>query len=125
MSFEDEVLKIIKESTKKSGGIVQSELWKILGIDSREGSKLVARLMRKGLLTRETVMYKGKKTYILRYADSTKIPLSISVSLNPVVEIPCFTCRQISRCSIGGYYDPTRCTLLTKYLISYSKPVIR
>ncbi|MEM4435064.1 MAG: hypothetical protein QXP10_03200, partial [Sulfolobales archaeon] len=71
MSFEERVLEIIRESTKKSGGIVQSELWRILGIDSREGSKLIARLMRKGLLMREAITYKGKKTYILRYADNT------------------------------------------------------
>ncbi|MCX8184446.1 MAG: hypothetical protein RMI56_06180 [Sulfolobales archaeon] len=118
MSFEDKVLELVKELTKKDGGIVQSELWRILGIDSREGSKLVARLMRKGLLMREAIVHRGKKTYILKYSDTTKVPVSISVSLNPAIEIPCFTCRQISRCSIGGYYDPIRCTLLTKYLLS-------
>jgi len=118
MSFEERVLEIIRESTKKSGGIVQSELWRILGIDSREGSKLIARLMRKGLLMREAITYKGKKTYILRYADNTRAPVSVSVNLNPVVEVPCFACKQINRCSIGGYYDPTRCPLLTRYLLS-------
>lgn len=112
------MLEIIKDSTKKSGGIVQSELWHILGIDSREGSKLIARLMRKGLLTREAVTHKGKKTYVLRYADNTRAPVSISINLNPVVEVPCFACKQINRCSIGGYYDPTRCFLLTRYLLS-------
>lgn len=114
------MLEIIKDSTKKSGGIVQSELWRILGIDSREGSKLIARLMRKGLLTREAVTHKGKKTYVLRYADSTRAPVSISINLNPIVEVPCFACKQINRCSIGGYYDPTRCSLLTRYLLSLS-----
>ncbi|MEM1623023.1 MAG: hypothetical protein QW780_05515 [Sulfolobales archaeon] len=118
MSFEEKVLEIIRESTKKSGGIIQSELWRILGIDSREGSKLIARLMRKGLLTREAITYKGKKTYILRYADNTRAPINVFINLNPVVEVPCFACKHINRCSIGGYYDPTRCPLLTRYLLS-------
>lgn len=96
---------------------MQSELWHILGIDSRDGGKLIARLMRKGLLIREPTTYKGKKTYILRYADNSRAPVTISVSLNPAIEVPCFTCRHISRCSIGGYYDPTRCPLLTRYLL--------
>lgn len=96
---------------------MQSELWRILGIDSREGSKLVARLMRRGLLSRESIVHKGKKTYLLKYTDSSRTPFTISVNLNPVAEVPCFTCRQINRCSIGGYYDPARCPLLSRYLL--------
>ncbi len=116
-SLEERALEIIRDATKRSGGIVQSELWRILDIDSRDGGKLVTRLMRKGLLLREATTHRGRKTYILRYADDSRAPVSVSVSLNPVLEVPCFTCRHIGRCGIGGYYDPTRCPLLTRYLL--------
>jgi len=111
------VLEIIKEETRKNGGIVQSELWHLLGIDSREGSKLIAKLIRRGLVSREAVTHKGKKTYILRYTDTTRAPVVIHVNLNPVIGVPCFTCRNINKCSMGGYYDPTKCPLLTRYLL--------
>jgi hypothetical protein len=106
----------VKEASKKGEGVIQSELWHALGIDSREGSKIVARLIRKGLLIREAVIHKGKKTYKLYYSDSIRTPVSISVNLNPAIEVPCFSCRQINRCGIGGYYDPTKCPLLTRYI---------
>ncbi len=73
--------------------------------------------MRKGLVSREAVTHKGKKTYILRYTDTTRAPIVIHVDLNPVIEIPCFTCRNIGKCGMGGYYDPTKCSLLTRYLL--------
>lgn len=106
----------MKEASKKGEGVIQSELWHALGIDSREGSKIVARLIRRGLLIREAVIHKGKKTYKLYYSDSIRTPVSISVNLNPAIEVPCFSCRQINRCGIGGYYDPTKCPLLTRYI---------
>ncbi|MCC6046940.1 MAG: hypothetical protein LM571_01970 [Desulfurococcaceae archaeon] len=106
----------MKEASKKGEGVIQSELWHALGIDSREGSKIVARLIRRGLLMREAVVHKGKKTYKLYYSDSIRTPVSISVNLNPAIEVPCFSCRQINRCGVGGYYDPTKCPLLTKYI---------
>ncbi len=114
--LEEKILEIVREASKKGDGIVQSELWRVLGVDSREGSKIVARLIRRGLLMREAIIYKGKKTYKLYYSDSVRAPVSIHVNLNPVIEVPCFSCRQISRCGIGGYYDPTKCPLLTRYI---------
>jgi hypothetical protein len=107
----------VREASKRGEGVIQSELWRILGIDSREGSKIVARLIRRGLLIREAIVHKGKKTYKLYYSNSVKAPVSISINLNPVIEVPCFSCRQINRCGIGGYYDPTKCPLLTRYIV--------
>ncbi|HID15303.1 MAG TPA: transcription factor TFIIIC, partial [Candidatus Atribacteria bacterium] len=53
------------EIIKKAGdnGVLQSDLWKILGTDSREGSRIAIRLEKKGIINREPTIHEGKKTY--------------------------------------------------------------
>jgi len=47
-------------------GVIQRELWNLLGVDSRSGMRVVARLERRGLLTRKRIYHKGKATYLLK-----------------------------------------------------------
>ncbi len=114
--LEKRIFEIVKERSKE-GGVIQSELWSILGVDNREGSKAVLSLVRKGLIRREQIIYKGRKTYRLIYSPEAKEELSLKVNLNPVMEIPCFTCRELYRCGLG-YYNPYKCSLLSQYILT-------
>jgi len=49
-------------------GVLQSDLWKALGIDSRKCSRLVAKLLKENLISREIESADGIRTYRLRYS---------------------------------------------------------
>ena len=118
-SLEDRILEIIKEKTESEGGVVQSLLWKMLGIDNREGTKAVLNLVRKGLIKREPIVFRGRRTYRLIYSPRTIGRIKIVVSLNPVMSIPCFTCKELHRCGSGGYFNPQRCIMLSMFIRNY------
>lgn len=116
VSLESKILEIIKSKTEKEGGVIQSTLWSMLGIDNREGTKIVLGLVRKGLIKREPVTFKGRRTYKLIYSPIKSAKLNIVVKLNPVMYIPCFTCRELLRCGMGGYYNPYKCLFLSHFI---------
>ena len=60
---ESDVLALIRE---RESGILQSSLWKVLNIDSRKCSRIVARLLEKGLITREPITANGTRTFLIR-----------------------------------------------------------
>ena len=49
----------------KKDGLLQSELRKLLGIESSKCSKIVSKLMRSGLIKRHSVSTGGSRTYLL------------------------------------------------------------
>lgn len=59
----DEGLKLIQS---KPEGVLQSELWKELGVDSRKCSRIVKKLEDSGLIERIEFKKEGIKTYLLR-----------------------------------------------------------
>jgi len=120
LSLEERILKIVKEKTKTEGGVIQSLLWGMLGVDNREGTKAVLSLVRKGLIKREPIIYKGRRTYKLIYNPTIIGKVSVKVSLNPVMNIPCFTCKELYRCGVGGYFNPQKCVLLSNFVKSLS-----
>ena len=105
---------ILKHGDK---GILQSELWKKLGIDSKEGSRITLRLLKKGYIQREPVIHAGRKTY--RLLPLKKIKEEISVK--GFIDVPCFSCTDYVRCSNGSYLNPACCPKLTLWLISESR----
>ncbi len=109
--------KTVEELLKKAGskGMLQQELWKKLGLDSREGTKLVLKLVRKGLIKREPVTVNGRRTYKL-FAVTASRSFEIPVSLETVMEIPCFTCKHLGECGGGGRWDPSTCPVLENWL---------
>ncbi|MEL9997333.1 MAG: hypothetical protein QXH99_02435 [Sulfolobales archaeon] len=117
--LEDKVLEIIKSSGEE--GVVQSELWGQLNIDSREGSKIVMKLVKSGLVSRVPVVYKGRKTYKLVYVSKQPNSTQLVVKLNPVMTIPCFLCKDLDKCGLGSYFNPLICNKLTTYLLERSK----
>jgi hypothetical protein len=50
-------------------GVLQSDLWKVLKIDSRKCSRIVAKLLKDKLITREVQSADGIRTYRLHYAE--------------------------------------------------------
>ena len=68
-SLEDKALALIKSRTN---GILQSELWKDLDIDSRKCSRVIARLEADGKIKRTWETVKGTRTYRISYLPQKK-----------------------------------------------------
>jgi len=121
--LEKVALELIRE---RNGSILQSDLWKELGLDSREGSRLVIRLVKKGLVRRETVSINGRKTYRLFVVEQRTPSIArIVVNLNNILDIPCTTCPFIDQCGPGNFYDPRTCTWLDAWLEENARRVGR
>lgn len=60
----------------RSGGLYQSELRKILGIESGKCSKIVSRMERSGLIVRDRATTGSRWTYLIRLARARpgKVP---------------------------------------------------
>ncbi len=115
LSVEDSLKKAI-EIVRRVGstGIPQQDLFVKLGLESKEGIKLVHRMIRRGYVVREKVVVNGRKTYVLfspeyRRYDST-------VSLETAIRIPCFTCPFFKECGVGGSWSPLNCEYMEKWL---------
>ncbi len=104
------------ELIKKSEGILQSDLWKMLGLDSREGSRLVLRLVKKGLVRREQVTVKGRRTYKLYAIEARQRKVSLVVDLSTALEVPCLTCPWFHECGPSNFRDPRTCPILDIWL---------
>ncbi len=68
-SLEDRALALVKS---RPNGILQSELWKDLGIDSRKCSRVIARLEAEGKIRRTWETVKGTRTYRIAYLPQKK-----------------------------------------------------
>jgi len=53
------------ELVRETGGIHQSDLWKELGLSSRQGSRVVESLSEAGLVDRSDAVYEGHTTYFI------------------------------------------------------------
>lgn len=115
VKLESVALELIREN---NGSMLQNELWKKLNLDSREGSRLVLRLLKKGLIRREEVMVNGRKTYRLYIVEDTtrRKTLTLRVKLETAIEIPCFTCPILEECGHSDLSDPHSCQLLDSWL---------
>ena len=63
MDIEEKILKLIQS---RKSGILQNELWKTGKIDSSKCSRIVMKLEKDGLITREQDSSKGTKTYLIK-----------------------------------------------------------
>jgi DNA-binding MarR family transcriptional regulator len=53
---------------RETGGIHQSDLWKELGVSSRQGSRIAESLSEAGLIERSDAVYNGHTTYFIEPA---------------------------------------------------------
>jgi len=66
-------------------GVLQSNLWKVLKIDSRKCSRIVAKLLKENLITREVESGEGIRTYRLSPAEKSR-----SRRFKPLLAEDCF-----------------------------------
>lgn len=106
---EQDVLRIVMELGDM--GILQSELWKKLTADSREGSRAILRLERKGLIARKKELHDGRWTYRVfakrRYS-----------TIDSIMDIPCAFCDLVGSCPQTWIMNPSKCEHLTKWMQS-------
>ena len=107
--LEHRTLQIVM--SKGSEGILQSDLWRELGANSRDGSRISLKLEAKNLIRREREMSNGRWTYRLFIK---KQPLEI----DSVLDVPCVTCVEISKCETGGEVSPVFCEDLSRWLLT-------
>jgi Lrp/AsnC family transcriptional regulator, leucine-responsive regulatory protein len=90
-------------------GVLQSDLWKVLKIDSRKCSRIVAKLLKDNLITREVQSADGIRTYRLYYAEKTR-----GRRFDPLLAVnsfePCAGC--IEECV------PEHCAKLSEWIFS-------
>ncbi|RLE48784.1 MAG: hypothetical protein DRJ31_06510, partial [Candidatus Methanomethylicota archaeon] len=109
-ALEKQALSLVEQSGER--GLLQCDLWKLLKTDSREGSRIVSKLEKKGLIKREPVLHNGRKTFRIVLVKKPELKISIS----SIRGIPCFSCLNIHRCGIGQPISPVTCKELNEYL---------
>ncbi len=90
-------------------GILQSDMWKSLGVTSREGSRLAIKFEEKGAVERRKVLHNGRWTYKL--FSQTK-----AVTIASIQDCPCMICPDIDKCFTGGEISPLNCPRLTIWI---------
>lgn len=113
-ALEREALNLIERAGKE--GVLQSQLIKALGVDSRLGSKIITRLVKRGLVRRDKVTVNGRVTYRLFLADKAVPALNIIIDVSSILDIPCTTCPYRRDCGVGNLYEPTSCPLLERWI---------
>lgn len=95
-------------------GVLQSEIWKELGLTSRDGSRLAIRLERRGLIGRVKVLEEGRWTYKLT-------PLRFPTDMTSIEKAPCVVCQFEQKCSIEGEVSPHVCPLIGPWVINEAR----
>jgi len=106
------VYKLVVERGKD--GVLQSEIWKELGLTSRDGSRLAIRLERRGLIGRVKVLEEGRWTYKLT-------PLRFPTDMASIEKAPCVVCQYEAKCSVDGEISPYVCPWIGPWALDEMK----
>jgi len=106
------VYKLVVERGRN--GVLQSEIWKELGLTSRDGSRLAIRLERRGLIGRVKVLEDGRWTYKLT-------PLRFPTDMASIEKAPCIVCQFESKCSVDGEINPFICPWIGPWVIAEAR----
>ena len=102
------VYKLVVERGKD--GVLQSEIWKELGLTSRDGSRLAIRLEKRGMIRRVKVLDDGRWTYKLT-------PLRLPANISSRESAPCIVCPVESKCSVTTDINPLTCPLIGPWVM--------
>jgi predicted DNA-binding transcriptional regulator len=102
------VYKLVVERGKD--GVLQSEIWKELGLTSRDGSRLAIRLEKRGMIKRVKVLDDGRWTYKLT-------PLRLPANISSMESAPCIVCPVEGKCSITTEINPFTCPLIGPWVV--------
>ena len=100
--LQERALKLIQS---KPEGVLQSELWKLLKVDSRKCSRIVKKLLDSGAVERIEFKGDGIKTYTLR---AVKKDITPKLVLAGAELVPCICCDR--ECVV------TSCNLLLDWM---------
>jgi len=102
------VYKLVVERGKD--GVLQSEIWKELGLTSRDGSRLAIRLEKRGMIKRVKVLDDGRWTYKLT-------PLRLPANISSMESAPCIVCPVEGKCSVTTEVNPFTCPLIGPWVV--------
>ena len=106
------VYKLVVERGKD--GVLQSEIWKELGLTSRDGSRLAIRLEKRGMIKRVKVLDDGRWTYKLT-------PLRLPANISSMESAPCIICPVEAKCSVTTEVNPFTCPLIGPWVVKEHK----
>ena len=106
------VYKLVVERGKD--GVLQSEIWKELGLTSRDGSRLAIRLERRGLIGRVKVLEEGRWTYKLT-------PLRFPTDMASIERAPCIVCVYEPKCNVDGEISPYVCPWIGPWAVGEAR----
>jgi len=104
---EKRAFQLILESGEE--GILQIEMRRILGADTREGSVIALKFLKGGIIKRLKELHESRWTYRL---ISTRKPITVE----SIIDCPCMACNDIERCIPGLLVSPFLCKKLTYWL---------
>jgi len=116
VDLSSRVYKLVVERGRD--GVLQSEIWKELGLTSRDGSRLAIRLERRGLIGRVKVLEEGRWTYKLT-------PLRFPTDMTSIEKAPCIICQFEPKCSIDGQISPYVCPWIGPWVIAEAKEAMQ
>ncbi len=105
--LERKAFKLVLEAG--SEGLLQSDMWKGLGVSSSVGSRLAVKFEEKGVVERRKVLHNERWTYKL--FSQTKL-----VTLESIKDCPCIVCAELDKCFDGGQVSPLNCQPLTLWM---------
>ncbi len=108
----NKVCEILAE--RESEGMFQSDLWKKLKLTSRDGSRLALKLERRGIITREKILEKGRWTYKL-------ILKKTPISTQSIENAPCLVCPVEQKCTLEGEVSPRTCQWIEDWVLAEVK----
>ena len=111
--MENRALQVIMN--RGNEGILQCDLWRELEASGRDGSRISLKLENKNLIKRQKELFGGRWTYRL---FANKRP----VEIDTILEIPCVSCPDISKCEADSEVSPNLCLKMTIYLMSVNPP---
>jgi len=102
----------------EGNGILQSELWRRLGVDSRKGSRQVLNLERRGFVKRKKELNKGRWTFRI-------FPKKRTATVDTIANIPCASCDDDYRGICPTHVmNPATCSRLTHWLADLDRQML-
>jgi len=103
--IEEKALNLIR---RNMDGVFQSQIWKELGINSRQCSRTIRKLLDEGLVGRKSMVTGGVRTYKISYCGEVDSVNKYELMTAGGAFDPCAGC--IDDCA------PTRCTALNRWI---------
>jgi len=123
-------IQILQGLERLGGSYQQRNLWKYIGIDSKTGLPILARLEKRGLIARERVGGNKRGVYVIRLTEKAYKLLSkireeaaetfavdfeaLPEELRLLLSVPCTYCPYSDKCGVS-FIAPHNCDLLAKW----------